>query len=171
MEVLVAGFGGSIAAPIAVKVGDMAINKFGNVKTNNGNLSNKEVLNEDSSEKYYRTMSESDYESLVKNGKISATGETFISPTESYSKKFNGIRVEFEVKSGTTNSLEGIGVKANTPFTNRKYYNMPNVEGGWNNNNAYFKYEDLQVNIGLGKGKALDIFNNNIINFRKLGGK
>ena len=33
MEVLVAGFGGSIASPIAVKVGDMSINKFGNVKT------------------------------------------------------------------------------------------------------------------------------------------
>jgi len=34
METLFAGIGGSIAAPMAVKVGEMAINKFGNTKTN-----------------------------------------------------------------------------------------------------------------------------------------
>lgn len=32
----------------------------------------------------------------------------------------------------------------------------------WTANNAYFKEENDQINIGLGKGKALDTVNDNI---------
>ena len=47
---------------------------------------------------------------------------------------------------------------------------MDRVKKGWTTNNALFKteggnYNIEQVNIGLGKGKALEIFNENIINF------
>ena len=38
-------------------------------------------------------------------------------------------------------------------------------------NNAFFKGEGTQTNFGLGKGKALEIFNSNIINFKRTGGK
>ena len=38
-------------------------------------------------------------------------------------------------------------------------------------NNAFFKGEGTQTNIGLGKGKALEIFNSNIIYFKRTGGK
>ena len=47
---------------------------------------------------------------------------------------------------------------------------MNRVKKGWKTNNALFKteggnYNIEQVNIGLGKGKALETFNENIINF------
>lgn len=48
---------------------------------------------------------------------------------------------------------------------------MPIVQSGWSTSNALFKGEGTQINIGLGKGSALDIFNNNIIDFRVIGGK
>ncbi|WP_167290011.1 hypothetical protein [Kosakonia radicincitans] len=39
------------------------------------------------------------------------------------------------------------------------YPDMPEVGKRWKENNAFFKSEDDQINIGPGKGKALDIFN------------
>ncbi len=48
---------------------------------------------------------------------------------------------------------------------------MSEVEKGWTRNNALFKTEGgdyglTQINIGLGKGKALNIFNGNISAFK-----
>ena len=34
--------------------------------------------------------------------------------------------------------------------------------------NAFFKFETTVVNIGLGKGAALDTFNNNILTFSRV---
>ena len=48
---------------------------------------------------------------------------------------------------------------------------MPTVSKGWTSNNALFKGEGDQFNIGLGKGKALDIFNSNIVEYKVVGGK
>ena len=54
---------------------------------------------------------------------------------------------------------------------------MQTVSKGWTQSNAIFKGEGrtgnkstsfAQINIGLGKGKALDIFNNNIIKFEEI---
>lgn len=42
---------------------------------------------------------------------------------------------------------------------------MNRVKKGWTTNNALFKTEGGNYNIGLGKGKALETFNENIINF------
>ena len=39
----------------------------------------------------------------------------------------------------------------------------------WTENFAFFKAEGDQINIGLGKGKALELFNRNIISYRKVG--
>jgi len=116
-------------------------------------------------ETYYRAMSQADYEIFVKTGKIPATGETFISHSQAYSSGYNGVLVEFKVNSGTSNLLEAIGVRDTSLRLNTDYPNMPSVQSGWGNTNAYFKYENGQVNIGLGRGSALDIFNNNIVDY------
>lgn len=41
-------------------------------------------------------------------------------------------------------------------------YNMPVVNMGWSLFDAFFKGEGSQINIGLGQGSALEIFNSNI---------
>lgn len=76
---------------------------------------------------------------------------------------------KFEVKAGTTAALKEIGVSNNTAQSVRDYGVMSKVECGWNVNNAFFKGEGLQTNIGLGQGRAREIFNNNIISFEKIG--
>ena len=127
-------------------------------------------------ETYYRAMSQEHYDTLVETGKLPATTETCISPTKSYSEQYDGALVEFKVKAGTTQALEEIGVRNGSSIVAEKYPNMPKVSKGWNQNNTFFKGEgisgnksigDPQINIGLGKGKALDIFNDNIINFER----
>lgn len=45
---------------------------------------------------------------------------------------------------------------------------MPDVGKGWKETSAFFKAEGEQINIGLGKGKALDIFNQGIQRFERL---
>lgn len=123
------------------------------------------------SEVYYRTMSQADYDYLRMTGELPATNETFISPTYSFSSDYDGITVEFELRKGTTNSLLDIGVGNNVDQAIRDYGVLPQVSKGWTENNALFKGEGTQTNIGLGKGKALEIFNSNIINFKRTGGK
>lgn len=48
---------------------------------------------------------------------------------------------------------------------------MPTVNKGWHTINVYFKGEGGQINIGLGRGAELDIFNNNIIEYKVTGGR
>ncbi|RAP28783.1 hypothetical protein C2W64_04369 [Brevibacillus laterosporus] len=83
--------------------------------------------------------------------------------------------VEFEVSPGTTKALEAIGVRNKAKEVVRKYPDMPEVVKGWNEEK--FKGEgkkgkkatgDTQINIGLGTGKALEIFNKNIIKFKEV---
>ncbi len=123
------------------------------------------------SETYYRTMSQEDYDQLRMTGELPPTNETFISPTQSFSNNYEGVTVEFEVKAGTTDSLREIGVSNNSAQSIKDYGEMPQVQSGWNVNNAFFKGEGLQTNIGLGQGYAREIFNSNIISFKKVGGE
>ena len=113
-------------------------------------------------ETFYRAMSRADFDAFVKTGKVPATSETFISPTKTFSEGYRGVVVEFNVKPGTTDALKGIGVRDSSKIARRQYGDLPTVSQGWKTNNAYFKGEGAQVNIGLGKGKALETFNNNI---------
>ncbi|MDE9483989.1 hypothetical protein [Xenorhabdus bovienii] len=53
-------------------------------------------------------------------------------------------------------------------LTRKEFPDMPPISKGWKENHAYFKAEREQINIGLGKGKALDIFNDNIVKFEKI---
>ena len=122
-------------------------------------------------EVYYRTMNQDDYDYLRMTGELPATRETFISPTQSFSSNYDGITVRFELNAGTTDSLLNIGVSNNSKQAIKDFGALPQVSSGWNVNNAYFKGEGLQTNIGLGLGKALEIFNSNILSFKPIGGK
>ncbi|HCC07585.1 MAG TPA: hypothetical protein DEP72_05440, partial [Clostridiales bacterium] len=122
-------------------------------------------------ETFYRTISKEDYEILLKTGKVPATRETFISPTQSFAEGYNGITVEFKVNVGTTNEIANAGVRDFSDLTKNAYSSMPTVQKGWNSSSAYFKKEGSQINIGLGKGNGLDIFNNNIVDYKVVGGR
>ncbi|MEQ9411347.1 MAG: DUF6531 domain-containing protein [Fuerstiella sp.] len=126
-------------------------------------------------EVFYRTMSQEHYDELVKTGRMPGTGETSTSPTKAFSEDYKGVTVEFEMKPGTTAELEAIGISDGSPHTKSVYPDMPSPAktAGWNKTNARFKTESLagkpQINIQLGKGKALDVFNDNIVSFKKVG--
>ncbi|WFE24849.1 ricin-type beta-trefoil lectin domain protein [Solwaraspora sp. WMMD791] len=120
-------------------------------------------------ETYYRTMSQEHFDILDSGGGISATRETFISPTQAFSEAYEGVLVRFTVEEGTTAALESIGVRNNSAVTARRYPGMPLVMRGWRNKFAFFKGEGAgHINIGLGGGTALKIFNKAITNFEKV---
>ncbi|MGJ0638702.1 hypothetical protein [Xenorhabdus bovienii] len=127
-----------------------------------------EVGNKGDFESYYRSMSPSHYEHLTKTGQLKPTSETFLSPTLGFSESYTGTLVRFDLNPGTTKALEQIGVRDTSLVTRDLYPDMPQVGKGWTKYNAYFKKEDEQINVGLGKGKALDIFNGNISKFEKI---
>ena len=116
--------------------------------------------------------------------------ETFISPSSLYVQKYDygGVTLEFKLNPGTTNELMNIGVKNKKQISgimvnpNYNYSKLPNDFKGWGNNHAMFKLEKTiqknpiikdpyNVNIGLGseEGKALSIFNDNIIDYKVIG--
>lgn len=51
-------------------------------------------------------MYQQDYDYLRLTEEIPPTGETFISPTKSFSSDYKGIMVKFQVNNGTTFELE-----------------------------------------------------------------
>lgn len=125
-----------------------------------------EAADSGATETFYRTMSQADLEQLIDTGQIPATGETFVSPSLGYSSGFNGVTVQFNVQAGTTDSLLGMGVRNTAAgFTGTAYEGLPIVSGGWADTSAFFKWEQGVVNIGLGNGQALNIFNANIVTF------
>ena len=117
---------------------------------------------------FYRTMSADDYATLQASGKLPAGTETFISPNSSYANTYNGVTVKFTVRNRTVNWLTKIGVKDGSTLVGSMYPSMPMVSKGWMATNAFFKAEQGIINIGLGYGRALDIFNKGIVMFRLL---
>ena len=111
----------------------------------------------------YRTMKKKHYERLIGDEKkMPGTGETMTSPTRWFAEGYDGVLVKFELKPGTIAKLEAIGVRqANQP--DPRVQQFPVSASGWNERNALFKEEKGQINIGLGRGPALDTFNDNIV--------
>ena len=110
-------------------------------------------------------MSQADYDYLRMTGELPSTGETMISPTQAFSSNYDGVMVRFELNKGTTSALENIGLSNGDRaiLARTVYPDMPYVSGiKWTEGYAFFKAEGNQINIGLGKGKALEIFNSNI---------
>jgi hypothetical protein len=126
------------------------------------------VLVHNCGEDFYRTMSQEHYDILESTGKLSATRETFISPTRAFSEAYDGVLARITVRDGTTQRLAEIGVRDNSSLASRVLSSMPLVGRGWRNTNAFFKGEGSQINIGLGGGNALDLFNGAITGFERL---
>lgn len=131
-------------------------------------------LDAQGNEIYYRTLSEQHLEILRNNFEVPPTSETFISPLQSYSQEYDGKLVRLTASPGTMNELSKIGVTANSG-TGLLLPDLPPARKGWKQNNALFKLEALKkptinegggvINTGLGDGKALEIFNKNLIDF------
>jgi RHS repeat-associated protein len=130
----------------------------------------------------YRGMEKKHFEKLQRTGIMPAgKGETMISPTLEFASKYtgkgaikDGVVVEIKIRAETIPQLEKIGVSDGAPKTVENYPDMKKVNGPWKASSAFFKQESFmgrpQINIGLGNGKALDIFNRGIVNFRPMIG-
>ncbi|MDR0415887.1 MAG: hypothetical protein LBH76_00950 [Propionibacteriaceae bacterium] len=71
--------------------------------------------------------------------------------------------------AGTTQALADVGVRDTSNITSRLFPNMPLVSRRWVQMSAYFKGEDNGLyNIGLGRGRALDVFNDNLVSFGRV---
>jgi hypothetical protein len=119
-------------------------------------------------EVYYRTMSQEHFETLSNTGRLPATRETFITQSKKYAQRYDGVTVEFRVAEGTMSNLEEIGVRHASRATAEAYPDMPVVSGRWRQVAALFKSEKEFMNIGLGGGRALDIFNDAILGFDRV---
>ena len=118
-------------------------------------------------ETFFRTMSETHFEQLSQTSQVPATAETFVTPSLQYAQQYSGVTVQFSVEAGTTQSLLDIGVR-NVALTGSQYSSLPLVQRGWGAANAFFKLEGGTVNVGLGTGSALRIFNSNIRSFNAI---
>jgi RHS repeat-associated protein len=119
---------------------------------------------------YYRSMSNDDYSTLTSTRRLPAsfTGETMISPTREFSEAYDGRLVRFTLRPGTTQSLAAIGERDTSKRAIAAYPDMPVVSPGWMSRAAFFKGEGKQINIGLGRGPALDVFNQSILRFKEI---
>lgn len=113
-------------------------------------------------------MSVDDYNEFLRTGRMPATTETFISPTQAFSENYAGVLVRFQTKAGTYDKLKNVGFRAHGTKSANLFPELSPVKRGWGKRGAQFKPEGDQVNIGLGKGKALEIFNDNVVGFETL---
>jgi hypothetical protein len=73
-------------------------------------------------------------------------------------------------RPGTTDALVNVGVRDSSALTAQAFPDTPLVSKGWTATSAFFKGEGNQINIGLGRGAALDIFNQGLIDWERLAG-
>jgi len=112
-------------------------------------------------------MSKANFAQLNATARVPATSETFISPSQAYAQRYAGITVRFSVRGGTQDALAGIGIRDSSAVASAAYPGMPSPLNfsGWTRTSAYFKGERGILNIGLGRGPGLDIFNDAILGF------
>ena len=91
----------------------------------------------DEVETFYRTMSEADYAALQETGQLSATSETFITPSADYAAQYEGVTVEFQVQGGTTAALAEVGVRDSSNLVSSAYPDMPSLSSGWTSDSAF----------------------------------
>jgi hypothetical protein len=113
-------------------------------------------------ETFYRTMTGESANAFLNTGRMPAGSETFVTTDRAVAETYSGVTMKIEVKAGTTSQLEKIGVR--NAAAAHPYPNMPLVGKGWMERKAFFKLEDDILNIGLGNGNALNIFNCNVVN-------
>lgn len=84
--------------------------------------------------------------------------------SKAYARRYSGKTFRIQINAESTVSLEKIGGRGASKAHTMPY--LPKVAKGWKSSNAYFKVEGTNLNIGLGDGKALNIFNTNIKTFK-----
>ncbi len=102
---------------------------------------------------------------VAKNGRLVATGETYISPRLDYlvNGKYDGVIMKVTVKRGTRDGLLRMGRRHESIGALNKLGYLSPSGPGWNRRCAQFNDENEVINIGLGQGDARDCFNNNLI--------
>lgn len=110
-------------------------------------------------------MSKENFGQLQATGRVPATSETFVSPSGEYASRYEGVTVKFAVRGGTQDALAGVGVRDASAVASAAYPDMPLVSPGWTSTSAFFKGEGGILNIGLGRGPGLDIFNDGILGY------
>ncbi|WP_331458187.1 RHS repeat-associated core domain-containing protein, partial [Burkholderia sp. MSMB2041] len=117
----------------------------------------------------FRSMSTDHYNGLMKTNKLQPTTETSISPAVAYSLEYsspsNGELIQFALKPGTLKELREIGLALNKGVK-LLFPDMREGGGEWMKTNAQFKVEGEQMTIQLGQGRALEIFNRNMVHYR-----
>jgi len=116
---------------------------------------------------YYRSMSSRAYEEFQRTGKMAATTETSISPSFLYAAGYRGTTIQITVEPGTSSLLQDIGIATNKPAY-LEFPSMSTRNGEWMFTNARFKGEGGQMSTQLGQGAALDIFNKNIVQQKRV---
>ncbi|MDH5328175.1 MAG: putative Ig domain-containing protein [Gammaproteobacteria bacterium] len=119
----------------------------------------------------YRTMSPGQAKQFELTGRLPPTTETSTAASLEYaSGKYTqngGITFRLTTKPGTSAQLQEIGIAA--PGDARVVFpDMSTRNGPWMQTNARFKVEGGQMTTQLGQGRALDIFNENLIDFVRL---
>lgn len=118
----------------------------------------------------YRTMSPAQAKQFELTGQLPATTETSMAASLEYASgkytKNGGITFRLTTKLGTSAQLQEIGVAAGPKAAAE--LNLPIRSGSWMETNASFKVEGGQMTTQLGQGRALDVFNENLIDFVRL---
>jgi hypothetical protein len=119
----------------------------------------------------YRTMSPAQAKQFELTGRLPPTTETSMAASLEYASgiytKNGGITFKLTTKPGTSAQLQEIGIAA--PGDARVVFpDMSTRNGPWMQTNARFKVEGGQMTTQLGQGRALDIFNENLIDFVRL---
>jgi hypothetical protein len=121
-------------------------------------------------EVFYRTISQEDYNKLMQTGRMPATTETSTSPTQAFSESYQGVLVKYYVQHGTIDKLTEFGTTDGHEVVREQFGELVKLPAGtgWIDDYARFKYEKGQVNIQLGRGPGIDIFNANLIAFERV---
>jgi hypothetical protein len=130
---------------------------------------------------FYRKMPSEHYDNLKSNFKLlkSVNNETSTSPNASFSQSYDGVLVKMWVEPGTIDKLKAIGVRGQQdllPLLQQSFGNLPHSGKGWHPTKVQFKVETnevvtpnfKQVNIQLGSGEGVKIFNHNLLYFEKI---
>lgn len=113
-------------------------------------------------------MSAEHYAQLQATGRVPATSETFISPTQAFSESYSVTLVRLTLRPGTTDALVNVGVRDSSALTAQASRTCPWCRRA-GPRPRHSSREGSQINIGLGRGAALDIFNKGLTDFGQVG--
>jgi len=123
-------------------------------------------------EVFYRAIYPHNYIDLIATGRLPGTRETSTSPKISFSQGYRGVLMKFYLRHGTIDQLKVIGRTDGHQDVADQFGEMPLAPSGWIEEYVRFKREggnsSPQVNIQLGKGQGMDIFNDNLMTFERI---